>query len=41
MVWMNCYTGEIVDTLREVIRNTIQNLIHYHFWAPTWIRIEG
>lgn len=41
MVWMNCYTGEIADTLWEVIRYTIQNLIHYHFWAPKWARIEG
>lgn len=40
MVWMNTYTGEIVDTIWEVIRNTAENLIHFHFWAPKWERVE-
>lgn len=41
MVWMNSYTGEVVDTLWEVIRNTVENLVYYHFWAPKWERVEG
>lgn len=41
MVWMNSYTGEVVDTLWEAIRNTIENLIYYHFWSPKWERVEG
>ena len=40
MVWMNTYTGEIVDTIWEVIRSTVENLIHFHFWAPKWKRVE-
>ena len=40
MVWMNTYTGEIVDTIWEVIRNTVENLIYFHFWAPKWKRAE-
>ena len=40
MVWMNTYTGEIVDTIWEVISNTVENLIHFHFWAPKWKRVE-
>lgn len=40
MVWMNTYTGEIVDTIWEVIGNTVENLIHFHFWAPKWKRVE-
>ena len=40
MVWMNTYTGEIVDTIWEAIGNTVENLIHFHFWAPKWKRVE-
>lgn len=40
-IWMNTYTGEAVDTLWEAIRNTIENLIYYHFWSPKWERVEG
>jgi hypothetical protein len=37
--YMNNDTGEVVSSRWEVVRNTISNLIHYHFWSTNWVRI--
>lgn len=39
-VWINNETGEIAESRLEVVRNTISNLIHYHFWSTNWERIS-
>lgn len=37
--YMNNDTGEVVSSRWEVVRNTISNLIHYHFWSTNWVQI--
>ena len=41
MYWMNTKTGEVVDTLKEAIRNTIDNLRYYHIWTLIWVRVKA
>jgi hypothetical protein len=40
-MWMNTYTGEVIETLWGAIKITFENLRYYHFWAPKWVKIEG
>ena len=39
-VYQNVKTGEIVDTVKEVIYNTIENFIKFHVITLRWVKVE-
>jgi hypothetical protein len=41
MIWMNTKTGEVADTLKEVVKATIENFRYYKIVTLHWVRIKA